>query len=116
METSITRTFSVGRSASERAKASSAATPVALSLAPGTVPRSAMSASAAADSAASAVPALIRVRLSGQRPGSDQQRGSATTGAIRGGLVSTRSISHGKRPNTRSGIAGWYSRPACAAS
>ena len=45
VETSITRTLSVGRSASARAIASSAATPVALSLAPGTVSRKPMSAS-----------------------------------------------------------------------
>ena len=106
VETSITRTLSVGRSASERAIASSAATPVALSFAPGTVSRNAMSASAAAESAESAVPALTSARLPVSAP-APTSRGTATTGAIRGGLVSTRSISHGKRPKTASGIAGW---------
>ena len=73
VETSITRTLSVGRSASERAIASSAATPVALSFAPGTASRRAMSASAAAESAARRRPRLDEGAAAGQRPGAHQQ-------------------------------------------
>ena len=65
-----------------------------------------MSASAAAEATASAVPALSRARLPVSAP-PPTKSGMATVGAISGGLVSTRSISQGKRPKTSSGIAGW---------
>ena len=62
VETSITRTFSAGRSASARAIATSTATPVALSLAPGTVPRNPMSAKAVAEPAERTMPAQVNQR------------------------------------------------------
>jgi hypothetical protein len=106
VETSITLTLSVGCSARARAIATRTATPVALSLAPGTVSRRPMSASSAADSAARAVPALTSPGLSASAPPATSA-GIATTGANSGGLVSTRWISHGARPKTIFGIAGW---------
>ena len=106
VETSITRTFSVGRSASARAIATSSATPVALSLAPVTVSREPMSASRAADTAPTAIPVLTSARFPLSAP-APISAGIATAGAISGGLVSLRSSSQGARPKTSSGIAGW---------
>jgi hypothetical protein len=63
VETNITRRFSTGCSAMARASAISAATAVALSFAPGIVPREPMSAKAAVDPTESTVPSQVSQRL-----------------------------------------------------
>ena len=109
VDTSSTRTL-VGRlSASRRATSSSDTTPVALSFAPGTTFVEPICAITAAAPAETMPPAIRATRL----PGSDPAAASAgppKTGNISGGLVSLRSISPGKRRQTKAGIAGWKIR------
>ena len=106
VETSITRVFSVGRCESDAAIASSAATPVALSLAPGTASRRPMSAIVSAVPAANTVPSFISVRLPTAAPAATAA-GPKITGHISPGLVSVRSSTCGNLRKIISGIAGW---------
>ena len=95
VETSITRTLCTGSSASARATASSATTPVALSFAPGTTSRLAISANVAAAPAETIPPARRSSALPVSAPIA-ANAGPPNTGAISAGLVSFASISRGK--------------------
>ncbi len=115
VETSNTRTDSVGRSASARARAMRATTPVPLSLAPGTTDREPMSAMPAANSADRIAPAFASPRLPVAAPRA-ASAGPATAGHISGGLVLATSKNLGYTRRIASGTPGWNTRPECAAS
>ncbi len=105
VDTSSTRRPSIGSRASWSATPTSAATPVALSLAPGTTSREPMSAKAAAEPSDTHVPA----RSSRRRPVSAPRATSAgppNTVHISGGLVLLRSSSPGNHLAARSGMPG----------
>jgi hypothetical protein len=115
VETSRMRVRSGGFSARARASASSAITPVPLSLAPGTASREPISAIEAAVPAQRIAPSRSSKRLRSAAP-TPTTAGPPTTGSISGGLVLAFSNAHGANRSMVSGIAGLKIQPEWAVS
>lgn len=115
VETSRTRRPLTGSSRSASARPTRTATPVRLSLAPGTTPRAPTSANTAMLPSPSSAPARSRPARPRTAPAATRA-GPASTGAIRGGDVSERSSRPGATRAIIGSTPGWKSRPEWAAS
>ena len=115
VDTSSTRTPGCGRSPSERASASSTATALRLSLAPGTTSLRAMSAIVTVVAPASSDPQRRRPLRPRIEPSATNTGPSHVANMI-GSVCVERSSSSGKRSANSFGSPGWKISPLCAAS